>query len=99
MDGWQGFDHSGSGASEPIIALRCEDGVWPDAAQPEGREKLCSEWCNSAEWGCGEVTVDGSDERNVDNEDYRCNCAGCNGCPAAEQEAAALGAVSEAAQQ
>jgi len=59
----------------PVLDLKCEDGKF------EQNINFCSEWCNN-DWGCGFATLKGEDKRNTDNQDYRCDCAGCNGCKA-----------------
>jgi len=57
----------------PARINQCMDGKFD--------ENFCSEWCNTtSRWGCGTETLGGHDQRNLDNKDYTCRCAGCNGC-------------------
>jgi len=44
---------------------------------------FCNDWCNTPNmWGCGVATLSSRDDRNPSGNDYKCDCGGCNGCPA-----------------
>jgi len=64
-----------AGQVEPggIVLFQCADGKMGI--------NFCSDWCNVRErWGCSIAALYANDIRNSENQDYWCDCMGCNGC-------------------